>query len=132
MARGKKTDTQTIYKIMQLYFTYGNFTDVSNELDVPESTVRDIVNNNKDKPEFAELRDKTRRKFSKDFERIIDKAIKRLDREIDEQDKIPVSQLSTVVGTLYDKNRLENNESTENTNQTINIGFSKETEDLSK
>lgn len=132
MARGKKTDTQTIYKIMQLYFTYGNFTDVSNELDVPESTVRDIVNNNKDKPEFAELRDKTRRKFSKDFEEIIDLAVNRLKQEIQEQDKIPVSQLSTVVGTLYDKNRLENNESTENTNQTINIGFSKETEDLSK
>ena len=132
MARGKKTDTQTIYKIMQLYFTYGNFTDVSNELDVPESTVRDIVNNNKDKPEFTELRDKTRRKFSKDFEEIIDLAVNRLKQEIQEQDKIPVSQLSTVVGTLYDKNRLENNESTENTNQTINIGFSKETEDLSK
>jgi hypothetical protein len=132
MARGKKTDTQTIYKIMQLYFTYGNFTDVSNELDVPESTVRDIVNNNKDKPEFTELRDKTRRKFSKDFEEIIDLAVNRLKQEIVEQDKIPVSQLSTVVGTLYDKNRLENNESTENTNQTINIGFSKETEDLSK
>ena len=132
MARGKKTDTETIYKIMQCYFMYGNFSDVASELNVPESTVRDIVHNNKDNPDFTELRDKTRRKFSKDFERIISKAMNRLDREIDEQERIPVSQLSTVVGTLYDKNRLEHGESTENTNNTIQIGFSEEMQELSK
>ena len=132
MARGKKTDTEVVYQVMQLYFTYGNNQRVATELNMPLSTVTDLVNKNIDKPEFVELRDKTRRKFSKDFEEIIDLAVNRLRQEIQKQDKIPVSQLSTVVGTLYDKNRLENNESTENTNQTINIGFSEEMQELSK
>ena len=132
MARGKKTDTETIYKIMQLYFTYGNSADVSKELDVPESTVRDIVRDNKDKPEFVELRNKTIRKFSKDFEEVIELAVNRLKTEIVTQDSIPVNQLSTVIGTIYDKNRLEQGQSTENTNNTITIGFSDEMQELSK
>ena len=66
------------------------------------------------------------------YENILNKAINRLDRELDIQDTIPVNQLSTVIGTLYDKNRLEKGESTENTNQTIKIGFSDEIQELSK
>ena len=132
MARGKQLDNETIYKIMATYYTSNNYTETARQLGLPKTTVFDTVEKNKDKPEFELLRTKTRTKFGDKFEKIINKALERLDREIDEQDKIPVSQLSTVVGTLYDKNRLENNESTENTNQTINIGFSKETEDLSK
>jgi DNA-binding XRE family transcriptional regulator len=132
MAKGKKTDTETLYKIMQLYFTYGNSAAVSKELNVPESTVRELVEKNKDKPEFVELCNKTKRKFSKDFEEILDLAIARLKTEIKEQEKVPVSQLSTVIGTVYDKNRLEQGESTENTNQTIKIAFSNELEELSK
>jgi GTP-sensing pleiotropic transcriptional regulator CodY len=132
MAQGKKTSIETIYKIMQLYFTYGNYQEVARELDMPLTTVIDIVKKNQDKEEFVELRNKTRRKFSKDFERILEKAIKRLDREIDEQDRIPVNQLSTVIGTVYDKNRLENDESTENTNQTIKIAFNDDVEELSE
>lgn len=132
MARGKKTDTEKVYQVMQLWFTYGNSAEVGKILNMPDGTVRDIVNRHKEEPEFIELRDKTRRKYSKDFEEILDLAITRLKTEIAVQDRIPVSQLSTVIGTVYDKNRLENNESTENTNQTIKIGFSEELEELSK
>lgn len=132
MARGKKTDTEKVYQIMQLWFTFGNSAEVGKILNMPDGTVRDIVNRHKEDPEFLELRDKTRRKYSKDFEEILDLAITRLKTEIAVQDKIPVSQLSTVIGTVYDKNRLENDESTENTNQTIKIGFSEELEELSK
>lgn len=132
MARGKKTDEEVVYQVMQLYFTYGNGSRVAEELDMPETTVRDLVNKNKDKPEFVELRSKTRRKFSKDFEEIIAKAVNRLNRELDEQDRIPVNQLSTVIGTVYDKNRLENDESTSNENQTIKIAFNEDIEELSK
>lgn len=132
MARGKKTDNEKVYQVMQLWFTYGNSAEVGKILNMPDTTVRDLVSKNKDKPEFVELRDKTRRKYSKDFEEILDLAITRLKTEIAVQDKIPVSQLSTVIGTVYDKNRLENDESTENTNQTIKIGFSDEVQELSK
>ena len=132
MARGKKTDTEKVYQVMQLWFTFGNSAEVGKILNMPDGTVRDIVNRHKEDPEFLELRDKTRRKYSKDFEEILDLAITRLKTEIAVQDKIPVSQLSTVIGTVYDKNRLENDESTENTNQTIKIGFSEELEEISK
>ena len=132
MARGKKTDTEKVYQVMQLWFTYGNSAEVGKILNMPDGTVRDIVNRHKEEPEFLELRDKTRRKYSKDFEEILDLAITRLKTEMAVQDKIPVSQLSTVIGTVYDKNRLEKGESTENTNQTITIGFSDEIQELSK
>ena len=132
MARGKQLDNETVYKIMASYFTTNSYTETGKQLNIPINTVEDIVKRNIEKPEFIKLHNEKRQKFSAKFEKIINKALDRLDREIDEQEKIPVSQLSTVVGTLYDKNRLDNDESTENTNQTINIGFSKETEDLSK
>lgn len=132
MARGKKTDTEIVYQVMQLYFTYGNYQKVATELDMPLTTVIDLVKKNIDKPEYVELRTKTRRRFSEDFEEILDLAITRLKSEIAVQDKIPVSQLSTVIGTVYDKNRLENDQSTDNTEQTIKIEFSKELEELSK
>ena len=132
MARGKKTDEEVVYKIMSLYFMYKNYSRVARELNMSPDTVEDIVKRNKDKPEFTELHDKTRRKFSKDFEEIIDLAVNRLKEEIQLQEKIPVSQLSTVIGTVYDKNRLENDESTSNEKQTITIGFSEELEELSK
>lgn len=132
MARGKQLDSETIYKIMGSYFTTRNMNETSRQLGIPFSTVKDTIDRNIDKPEFAKLQEEKRKKFSDKFEKIINKALDRLDREIDEQDKIPVSQLSTVVGTLYDKNRLENDESTENTNNTINIAFSDEMQELSK
>ena len=43
-----------------------------------------------------------------------------------------LSEITTSMGTLYDKMRLDRGESTENTNQTIKIGFSEELEELSK
>lgn len=132
MARGKKTDEEVVYKIMSLYFMYKNYSRVARELDMSVDTVEDIVKRNIDKPEFTKLHEETRRKFSADFEEIIDLAVNRLKQEIQLQDKIPVNQLSTVIGTVYDKNRLENDESTSNENQTINIAFSEDIEELSK
>ncbi len=43
-----------------------------------------------------------------------------------------LSEITTSMGTLFDKMRLATGESTENTNQTITITMSKELEELSK
>lgn len=43
-----------------------------------------------------------------------------------------LSEITTSMGTLFDKMRLANGESTENANQTITITMSKELEELSK
>lgn len=132
MAQGQKTDNETIYKIMATYFIKGSYAEVGRILSIPPTTVEKIVKENKDKPEFVELCAEKRKSFSKDFENIISKAVKRLNDELDTQDNIPINHLSTVIGTIYDKNRLENDESTSNENQTINIAFSEDIEELSK
>lgn len=43
-----------------------------------------------------------------------------------------LSEITTSMGTLFDKMRLANGESTENSNQTITVTMSKELEELSK
>lgn len=132
MARGKKTDTELVYEIMVSYFALNNYAEVSRKLEVPLTTVYDTVERNKDKPEFKKLRNEINEQFSVKATRLIDKALNRIDTELDNPDKIPVNQLSTVVGTLFDKVRLDKGESTENTKQTITIGFSDEIQELSK
>jgi hypothetical protein len=132
MAKGKKTDTELVYEIMVSYFALNNYAEVSRKLEVPLTTVYDTVERNKDKPEFEKLRNEINEQFSVKATRLIDKALNRIDTELDSPDKIPVNQLSTVVGTLFDKVRLDKGESTENTKQTITIGFSDEIQELSK
>lgn len=132
MARGEQLDTETIFKVMQLYFITDNMNEVSRTLSIPYTTVFDTIKRNQDKEEFVKLREETRKQFSNKATRIIDKALDRIDKELDEQDTIPVNQLSTVVGTLFDKVRLDKGQSTENTNNTITIGFSDEMQELSK
>ena len=132
MAKGKQLDNETVFKIMSLYFVTDNMNEVSRKLSIPYTTIFDTIKRNQDKEEFVKLREETRNQFSNKATRIIDKALNRIDKELDEQDTIPVNQLSTVVGTLFDKVRLDKGESTENTNQTIKIGFSEELEELSK
>ena len=64
-------------------------------------------------------------KFTKRCERIIDMVFDRLEKELEEGDKITLSQLSTTLGILYDKSRLENNLSTSNNSININIKVEK-------
>lgn len=63
--------------------------------------------------------------FSKRAETIIQKALDRIEKMIEEDDKVTLSQLSTTLGILYDKSRLENNLSTSNNSININIKVEK-------
>ena len=84
------------------------------ELNLPMTTVEKIVKDNRDNPEFVNLCDKKRDEFSEKASRIIDKALARLERTIDEEESIPVNQLTTAIGTLYDKRALSRGEITSN------------------
>ena len=129
--RGKKTDNETIYKIMISMFTTNNSAETSRQLKIPERTVRDIYEKNKDKQEFAELRIKKQDDFIEKATRIIDKALNRLEKSLDNNDeKIPVNNLSTVLGTLYDKRALAKGETTSNTG--ITITMDKKVEELAQ
>jgi hypothetical protein len=131
MAKGKKTDNETIYKIMISMFSTNNFSETARQLDIPITTVEKIYKDNKDKEEFVKLCNKKKEEFTDKASRIIDKALNRLEKALDdEEDRIPVNNLSTVIGTLYDKRALAKGESTSNTD--INIKMDKKVEELSQ
>ena len=107
MPRGKNTPQEVIFQIMTSWAITNNVNETAKQLGCAESTVRKIVNDNKDKPEFAKLCEEKRNDFSKKADAIINKALDRLERDIDDEDKdIPVNHLTTVIGTLYDKKAL--------------------------
>ena len=67
--------------------------------------------------------------FIQKADKIIDKALNKLDKVLDE-DNIPANHLTTVIGTLIDKKRLVGGESTNN--DTITIKMSDEIKELSQ
>lgn len=111
MAKGKKTPPETVNKVMALWFAAQNYEDVAREVNLHPNTVRSIVERHKDKPEFVEARQKMKVMFSDAFLRIIAKALKRLEKDLDDDEvSIPIHHLTTVVGTLIDKLRLIHDE----------------------
>ena len=114
MPRGKKTSPEVIYKIMTSWAVTNNYKETARELTMPVTTVKNVVDNNKDKPEFVKLCNEKKKEFSENASRIINKAMARLERDIDNVDKaIPINHLTTVIGTLFDKRALADGKSTE-------------------
>lgn len=117
--RGKTLSKDERYAILASFFVTGSVTQTSRELSVPLSTVSDIVDRYKDDtsdPVIARLRNKTDNDFSERCTDIINAAMQRLEDTINnKRAKVTASQLSTVIGTLYDKRALSRGESTENT-----------------
>lgn len=131
MARGKKTDNETIYKIMISMFSTNNFNETARQLNMAESTVEKIYKENQNKEEFVKLCAEKKEEFVDKATKIIDKALDRLNRALDDKkEKISVNNLSTVIGTLYDKRALAQGNSTVNAD--INIKMDKKVEELSK
>jgi hypothetical protein len=120
--RGKKTEPGTVYQVMADWFLTDNCAETAKRLDLPLTTVCDLVKRHRDKKEFMRLREESGADFSKTATRIIGKALARLEREIEKGRNLPINQLSTVIGTLYDKRALANGESTENTKVVIKLG----------
>lgn len=167
MAKGKKTDTETVYKIMISVFSTNNFNETARQLNIPVKTVETLYKKNIKKEEFAKLCIDKKEEFADKATRIIDKATTLLEQKIDialeqqeELNKIlddvmdlkdkdanykrkkalankiealqlnRLSELTTAVGTLYDKRALAQGEST--INNTITINMSKEAKELAE
>ena len=82
MARGKKTDTLTVYKIMLSVFSTNNFSETARNLNIPEKTVETIYKKNIDKEEFAELRCEKREEFINKATRIVNKGTELIERKL--------------------------------------------------
>lgn len=167
MAKGKKTDNETIYKIMISMFSTNNFAETAKQLNVPATTVEKIYKQNKDKDEFVELCAIKKDEFIETASRIINKATTLLERRLntalenqDELDEIidqvwqmdktdynetqkksivkkisrmqlnSLSEITTALGTIYDKRNLAEGKATVNTD--INIKMDKKVEELSQ
>ena len=114
MARGVTTDAQTIYNIMNSYFETRSYAQTGRNLGVPDSTVEKLVKEHIKDKEFVELWAKKKEDFATKADLLIYKAMDRLNKELDSEDKISVNNLSTVIGTLYDKRTIANNGGTPN------------------
>ena len=90
--RGKKLTPKLIYQIMASWMTTNNCSETARDLDVPASTVMDVVRKNKDKPEFMKLRDEKMGEFATHAAEVIQKGMtllnKRLTIALDKQEEL--------------------------------------------
>lgn len=158
MAKGKKTDNETIYKVMLSYAVTRNFSETARNLDMPITTVEKIVKDNQDKEEFVKLCNEKKEEFVETANKIIDKATKLLDKrlslaleredeieglldkvwdiedeEVSKKEKINIAkklsrlqlnqlnEITTAIGTMYDKRALAKGDSTSNEKFEVNI-----------
>ena len=126
MARGKKTEPEMIYKVMALWFTNYNMRETARQLDMPLTTVKDIVDGNIDKDEFKKLREEKQDEFAEKASGIIDMLLDRIIKEVSDDEKdIPLHHLTTAIGTLYDKRALSRGEMTQNLGFATNLDLDK-------
>ena len=126
MARGKKTSPEDIYRVMTSWAVTKNNNQTARELGLPESTVRKIVEDNKDKAEFRELCEQKREEFSEKASAIIDMLLERITETVaDNEKEIPLHHLTTAIGTLYDKRALSKGEMTQNVGFATNFDLDK-------
>ncbi len=126
MARGKKTKLEDIYLVMASYAITNNYSETARQLDMPNSTVKDIVEANQDKEQFVKLRQEKRNEFADKASVVIDKALDRLVQQLDDEERdIPTHHLSTVIGTMYDKRALAKGEMTQNVGFATNFDVGK-------
>ena len=82
MAKGKKTPIEDVYKVMVGYASNKNQEELARQLNMPPTTVRKIINDNKNKPEFVELCREKADEFADKATRIIDKATTLLEKRL--------------------------------------------------
>ena len=127
MSKGKKTPPEVIYQVMVSYAITKNNMETSRQLGIPESTVRKIVEDNKDKDEFKKLCEEKTNEFAEKTTRIINELLERIEEEVlDKEKDIPFNHLTIGLGTMFDKRALAQGDSTQNINfATNNISLEK-------
>jgi len=126
--RGQRTPTKEVYQIMMSLVLTRNQAETARILGIPRQTVINVYNQHKDKPEFKKLEQEVKNDFVLKADGIINKALNRLDKELDSENTIPVNQLTTAIGTLYDKRALAQGDSTSNVKN--NVEIDKDTREL--
>ena len=99
-----------------------NVERLAHKYNISRQRIYQIVKDKRNKDLLEESIKKNRKNFTKKCDVIINKALKRLNNELDNQNsEININQLTTALGILYDKSRLEDGLSTANQELHINI-----------
>lgn len=117
----QRRDIITKYKLDN---SKSNINKICNDYGITRQYIFKLANSDIGK-EIEQNINEIKPEFTKRVNEIIDKILKRIDYELENGDKITLSQLSTTLGILYDKSRLENNLSTSNNAININIKVEK-------
>ena len=126
MARGKKTSPEVIYQVMTSWAMTNSYSQTARDLNMAITTVEKIVKDNKDKEEFVKLCNDKRDTFVEKATEIINILLERIVRETtDEEKDIPLNQLTTALGTVYDKRALAKGETTQNVGLAANFNIDK-------
>lgn len=101
-----------------------NVEDICSKYNISTRRLYQIVKDEKYKKELNDYITECKNNFSKKTTMIIDKAINQLNEKIEDGDA-NIKDLTTTIGILYDKNRLEQNLSTSNNSININLKIEK-------
>lgn len=120
-------DKKAILLEYTLNKTNTNIMSICKKYDISKRTLYDIVHKFTSQETDLIVNEsikRYKRNFTKKANNIINKALDRIDNQLD-NDNVNISQLSTTIGILYDKTRLEDNLSTSNNSFNININIDK-------
>lgn len=99
-----------------------NVERLTKKYNISRSRFYQVVRDKRNKELLEESIKKNKQNFTKKCDVIINKALKRLNNELDNPNaEININQLTTALGILYDKSRLEDGLSTANQELHINI-----------
>jgi len=117
-------DKQSIVLEYYLNRTKQSIKELSNKYNVSTRRLYQIIKDEKYQKEVNNYITECKNNFTKKTTILIDKAIDKLQDKLDTDDP-NIKDLTTTIGILYDKNRLENNLSTSNNSISINIKVEK-------
>lgn len=117
-------DKQSIVLEYYLNRKSSNVEDICDRYGISTRRLYQLVKEEKYQKELEKHIKQCKDNFSKKTTLIIDKAINQLNEKI-EQGNANIKDLTTTIGILYDKNRLEQNLSTSNNSISINIKVEK-------
>jgi uncharacterized protein (UPF0262 family) len=122
-----KLSDEDIKEIL-LYYYLDNTKQTRDELlkkyNITKQTYYNVVKSDKNKQLIEKDITAARQLFTQKSNIIIDKALNKINKNID-NDEASTKDLITTLGILYDKTRLENNLSTNNSSININIKVEK-------
>ena len=132
--RGKKYDTETKERALAALAVSNNIDELSREMGIPSNTLRQWKKDAEKSEDFIELRKEKRAEFVEKAWETIGNALKLADRRIknalESGEELPLREISTYIGTMYDKAALASGEETERAE--VRITMSGELEDYAK